>query len=133
LDEERQISEVVGVGREDEQCSSKLSNRIKSTMPLPRQDVIRILESKEFRILDKAKCQLKYYGIPEEAILKFHLDGKIEIAKSQPRKQPNPFYVISGKIADKPYEVTYIVGDNRTRIQDIEGTSPADCTEQNAE
>ena len=60
-------------------CETNTSNKLKSTLPLPHDDVIAILESHEFRILDKAVCQMAFYSISEEELFSFHKTMKRNI------------------------------------------------------
>lgn len=131
LYEEKKIAEVVALSRGDRKASSTLSNKYKSTLPLPHNDVIAILESHEFRILAKAECDMAFYTISEEDLFKFHTTATIDIGKSEPRLSPNPFYVMKGQLNGATYEIVYIVGENRTRIESIKGEQISDCSESN--
>lgn len=122
------IAEVVNVKyNESRQCATSISNRNKTTVPLPDAEVIEIIDSKKLRILDEAKCQMECYGISEKEIEDFHRSAQFVVEKSNPRKTPNPEYVMKGEIGNKTYEIFYIIGDNRTRIADIQGESPCKC------
>ena len=127
---EEDLSEVIAVDRENSAtCSIQMSNKRKSTIPLPHADVIGILESQEFRILTEAECALEVYGITEKEILEFHKTARIEIENSAPRENPNPYYFLEGQIRNKTYHVKYIAGENRTRIEKIIGDIKTDCEE----
>lgn len=119
LDENKDFAEVIGFDYHKKNCSSSLSNSNKSTVPLPHDEVMIILESKEMRILDKAQCEMKCYGLTEKQVSSFHKTATIVMSESEPRKIPNPHYVLKGKINGKMYKMKYIVGENRTRISDI--------------
>lgn len=127
LYEEKELSEVVAVGIDGATCSANVSNSNKSTVPLPHDDVIQILESNEFRVLTKAECQMETYNLSEELVFAFHKTATINIEKSQPRLSPNPEYVMEGEIESNHYAITYQIGENRTRIINIQGTATNDC------
>ena len=105
-------------------CSSALSNQHKTTVPLPDEDVRAIIESHEMRILPKAECQVACMNFKEDEVLNFHKTASIEIDLSRPRLYPNAEYVLKGKIQGKEVLITYVIGENRTRVSDI---SPNDC------
>jgi len=105
-------------------CSSILTNRNKSTVPLPDAEVRTIIESNKIRIMQKAKCQIDCLKIDENEINNFHKKASIIIEKSEPRKHPNALYVLKGNLNNKLFEVTYVIGENRTRIANI---SPNNC------
>ncbi len=128
LYEDKGLAEIVEVYRDGkEACTSQKSNQYTSTLPLPHKDVIAIIESHEFRILDQAQCEMEHYGLTEDALFKFHKSATIDIQSSQPRLSPNPDYVMIGEIDGKPYTIKYIIGENRTRISFIRGSEAADC------
>ncbi len=128
LDEERELAEIISVeSNEINNCQINASNRSKSTLPLPHDDVIAILESNEFRILERAACEMEFYGITEEELFAFHKTAKIDIQNSEPRLSPNPFYIMQGKINQNDFAIKYIVGENRTRINRIVGSQETDC------
>lgn len=107
-----------------ENCRSTLSAKLKKTVPLPDADVRAIIESHELRIIQKAACQQDCLGLTEQEILDFHKTASFDVANSSPRQHPNPRYVMRGKIRNTDYQITYIIGENRTRISDI---SPNAC------
>lgn len=111
------------------QCATDISNKDKSVLPLPHDDVIAILESNEFRILERAECEMDFYGLDEASVLAFHKEAKIDIKNSQPRLSPNPIYILSGEISGNQYSIEYIVGELRTRISKITGLNSADCSD----
>lgn len=128
LYEERELAEIVAVFYDNgAPCTSTFSNEYTSTLPLPHKDVIAILESNEFRILDDAVCEMNFYKIAEKDLLAFHKTATIDIKKSNPRKTPNPEYVMYGSLNGENYSVKYIIGENRTRIERIMGENPTDC------
>lgn len=127
LYEEREFSEVIEVKRNKQTAISSQSNQTKSTLPLPHADVIAIIEGNEFRILSQAECQMEFYALTQQEVFNFHTNATIDIAKSKPRLSPNPFYVMYGKLGNREYEITYIIGDNRTRISKIDGKQPTNC------
>lgn len=129
LYEEKELADVVAVNKTGANCSGSGSNDIYSTLPLPHNDVIAILESNEFRILTKAECDMDFYGISEEAIKAFHKTASIDIEASEPRLSPNPYYVMNGEIDGKMYDITYIVGENRTRISSVVGETESGCSD----
>jgi hypothetical protein len=105
-------------------CSSTLSNVHKTTVPLPDDEVRAILESNKMRIMSKAECQMKCMKFAEGDVLNFHKTAKIEIGLSRPREPLNPIYVLRGTISGTEVLITYVIGENRTRIADI---SPNSC------
>lgn len=128
LYEEKDLAEITEVFLTDAaSCNITVSNEFFSTMPLPHADVISIIESHEFRILTDAQCQMEAYGITEEALYEFHKTAVINIERSEPRKLPNPFYIMNGTLNNKPFSVKYIIGENRTRVHSIVGENPTDC------
>lgn len=128
LYEEKELAEVTEVFYDNgQQCSSTVSNKYSSTLPLPHNDVVAILESNEFRILEDAECEMEFYHIKKEDLLKFHHTASVDIRQSNPRKSPNPEYVMRGELNGENFGVRYIIGDNRTRIDSIFGAVPTDC------
>jgi hypothetical protein len=107
-------------------CVSSLSNLHKSTIPLPDADVRAIIESHEIRILEKAECQMACLKLTEAEVKSFHTEASIEIGLSKPRLHPNAVYVLKGKIRNQEMTVTYAIGENRTRIENIAMTG-FDC------
>lgn len=125
---EEAFAEVISVGFiESKSCSSPRSNKHKSTLPLPHADVMAILNANEFRIIDSVQCKMDFYGLSEEAVLKFHETSLVDIERSRPRQNPNPTYLFKGQIGQKNFEILYIIGENRTRIANIIGETPANC------
>lgn len=108
-------------------CKVNVTNEFYSTMPLPHEDVIAIIESHEFRILSDAECQMEYYKISEADLFEFHKTASINIERSEPRLLPNSYYVMEGEINGMRYSIKYIIGENRTRIHSIVGSAPSDC------
>lgn len=122
------IVEVIGFhwkGSTD--CSTSISNKNKTIVPLPEVEIIAIIESKEIRIIDKVECQMKCYGLTESEILDFHKSALNDINQSQPRLKPNPYYVMVGNLNGVQYQITYVIGENRTRISDIDGGKECNC------
>lgn len=105
-------------------CSSTLSGKTKSIIPLPDEDVRKIIESHELRILNKAYCQMECLGIDEQTILTFHQTATFSVEYSRPRLYPNPEYVMKGTINGTEIFVTYVIAEKRSRIADI---FPSDC------
>ena len=113
------ISEVIAFEFGSNSCTTLESNSNKSVISLPDNEVLTIIESKEMRILESVNCQIKCLGITEVQLLAFHRNATTDTEKSKPRLQPNPYYWMNGKIANKSYAVKYIIGDNRTRISEV--------------
>src|SRR5690606_38634766 len=63
-----EYSEVIAFDFSQNNCETALTNQHKSVIPLPNVEVIEIIESNEFRILEKAACQMSCYGLNEEDI-----------------------------------------------------------------
>lgn len=105
-------------------CTSPLSNKNKSIVPIPDADVRAIIESHELRILNLAKCQMDCLKLTEEEVLTFHKTAAFDVSRSRPRLNPNPEYVMKGTIRGTEFFITYIIGQNRSRISLI---SPANC------
>lgn len=123
-----EYAEVVALGwSKDNACTSELSNKHKTILPIPHDDVINILESHEFRILDTAECAMEFYGLSEEDVLNFHKTAQVDSENSKPRQSPNPIYIMIGDINGKKYRFVYIIGDNRTRISEIKGSENSGC------
>lgn len=124
-------AEVLSVDYEKrpDECVTSVSNKNKSVLPLPHDDVMAILESNEFRILERATCEMEVYGLSEEDVLAFHKSAKIDIQDSQPRLSPNPIYVLNGTIDNNTYAIEYIVGELKTRISRITGEKPSNCVD----
>lgn len=119
------ISEVINFSYEAQKnCTSLLSNKLKHPVPIPDEDVRIIIESHELRILNLAECQMGCLGLTEKEIMEFHKTGNFDVTRSRPRLNPNPEYVMKGKIRGTEYYITYIIGENRSRIADI---SPNAC------
>ncbi len=127
LYEEPDISEVISLSKNGKLIESSRSNKNKSTLPLPRLDVMAIIESHEFRTLEKAQCQQKFYGLTDDEVSNFHTTAAINISASEPRLSPNPYYVLDGMINNQMYSITYVIGENRTRISNIKGQKESNC------
>lgn len=112
-------AEVIDFQFEGESCETMRSNSHKSVVKLPLEEVIEIIEAREFRIVDEVKCQIEYYQLSEKQIMNFHRGVKIYVSESQPRLEPNPIYELTGFVDDREFEVTYVIGQNRTRIANI--------------
>ncbi|MEO9545713.1 MAG: hypothetical protein ABJG99_01095 [Crocinitomicaceae bacterium] len=122
-------AEVIDFEYPGEGCVSTKSNENKTIVPVPEFTIISLLEQNEFRILNKAKCQLKCYGISEDLILGFHRASTNMAELSQPQLTPNPIYWMKGKLMGKEFEVKYVIGENRSRIAEIVGPQTCDCNE----
>ena len=121
-------AEVMDFNFEGGSCETQLSNSNKSVVKLPLEEVISIIEAREFRLLDEAACQIDYYQLTEEEVMQFHNGAKVYVSESQPRLEPNPIYELTGFIKDREFKVTYVIGDNRTRISNIFSASDtSDC------
>lgn len=119
------LVEVVNFNFEGQKkCTSALSNNTKQIVPIPDADVRIIIESHELRILNQAQCQMDCLKLTEEEVLTFHKTATFDVVHSKPRLNPNPEYVMKGKIRGVEYYITYIIGDNRSRISLI---WPNDC------
>ncbi|MBK9193276.1 MAG: hypothetical protein IPM77_18280 [Crocinitomicaceae bacterium] len=105
-------------------CHSDKSNQKKVIVPLPDEDVRQIIESHELRILNRAYCQMDCLKLDEKEILEFYKTATFNAEKSRPRLYPNPEYVMQGQIDTGFYYITYVIGDNRSRIADI---FPCNC------
>jgi hypothetical protein len=123
------IAEVVDFNFETKgNCSSTLSNAHKTTVPLPDDEVRAILESNKMRIMSKAECQMKCLKFAEADVLNFHKTASIDIERSRPREPLNAIYVLRGTISGSEVWITYVIGENRTRISDI-SPNACDCAE----
>lgn len=119
------ISEVINFKYDiQKNCTSVLSNKTKRVVPIPDEDVRVIIESHELRILNLAECQMACLGLTEAEVLAFHKTASFDVTNSRPRLNPNPEYVMKGVIRGTEYFITYIIGENRSRIADI---SPNTC------
>ena len=118
------IVEVVDFKFNNNSCISALSNSNKTAVPLPDTDVRTIIESHDIRIMTKADCELKCLKLTEDQVLNFHKTASFDVANSKPREFPNAVYVMLGKIGATTYSITYVIGENRTRISNI---SPNEC------
>lgn len=121
------IAEVVAIHFEGENCQTTLKNKNKSVIPLPNDEVIQIIDSKEFRIKPKAKCQLECLDIPENKIFEFHRTAQYVPELSEPRILPDPYYAMKGNVDGKEITVIYVSGDSRTRVSEIISTSDCNC------
>ena len=92
------VAEVIAFSYGDKKCTTDLSNKNTSTVPLPQNEVIAIIESQEMRILEVAACQMKCYDLSKEDVETFHIEAKMNSKKSLPRLQPNAIFVLDGKI-----------------------------------
>jgi len=120
-------AEVINFEYPGEGCISSKSNKNRTIVPVPEFTIINLLEQHEFRILPQAKCQMKCYGISEELILGFHRASTNIAELSQPQLNPNPIYWMRGKLKGKQFDVKYVVGENRSRIAEIIGSSECEC------
>jgi hypothetical protein len=130
IDEELNKSILLRIHTDNQKnCWDLESKNELHILPLPKKDVLQIITGQEFRILSKGKCQMKALNISEQEVLEFHENASIDIQKSQPRLSPNPIYVLNGTIRGNRYTISYIIGENRTRISDISGEEPTNCDE----
>ncbi len=116
------LTEVIGFSFGDNNCKTTLSNDNKTTVKLPLEEVIEIIESQEFRILEKAACQMDCLSLSQDDVLLFHQGVKVYVSESKPRLQPNPYYILTGYNDKGEFSITYIIGENRTRISEITST-----------
>jgi uncharacterized DUF497 family protein len=119
--------EVVDFEYAAKNCETTLSNHNKTIIPIPRSEMTIIIEAQEMRILEKAKCQMKCYGIKKKQIESFHLTADVIMEKSDAKHEPNPYYTLEGKIGNKDYEIVYIIGEARTRVSEIIGDQVCGC------
>lgn len=122
-------SEVLGFTYLNSICSTNLSNKNKSVVPVPEFEIITLIESKEMRILDLALCQMECFGLTEKEVQTFHLYGKNMVDRSQPQLSPNPIYWLEGKIGQLEYQFKYVIGENRSRVAEIVTDQECDCSE----
>ncbi|MBD3637166.1 MAG: DUF4258 domain-containing protein [Crocinitomicaceae bacterium] len=122
-----EYSEVIDFDFSQKNCATDKSNTDKMPVPLPASQVRKIIEAKEMRIKEKAQCEMKCYGLTEKQVLAFHTGADVVMAETNPHADPNGYYTMRGKIAGKVYSVTYIDGENRTRISRIKGSTECDC------
>ena len=124
------LSEVIDFSHESEKtCSSTKSNLHKKAVPVPLIDVLHIIESHDFRILNEARCQMECLGLTEEETLNFHKSPKLDVVASKPRLLPNPYFILKGVIDKGEFTFKYIIGENRTRIADIQSDKKScDCS-----
>ncbi len=114
------VAEVVGFNwKGGPECSTQISNFNKSVVNLPEVEIVEIIESKEMRILEEAECQMKCYNLSKDDVLNFHKSALNDPERSEPRLKPNPFYILIGEIKNEAFEITYVIGESRTRISNI--------------
>ena len=113
------FTEVIGFDFPQKNCETSLSNENKSTVPIPNFVMISIIEENEMRILEKAECQIKCLNLDEEKVRTFHKTAVVIMDESDSKVKPNPYYVMEGTINGKLLRVKYIIGENRTRIEEI--------------
>lgn len=121
-------SEVVGFSYLNSICSTQLTNQNKRVVPVPEFEIIHLIDSKEMRILDLAKCQMDCLEIKEKDVNSFHLSATNMIELSQPQLSPNPIYWMKGKIGQATYKIKYVIGENRSRIAEIIADQECDCS-----
>lgn len=118
------LAEVIDIKFNEANCTSLLSNANKTAVPLPDADVRTIIESHDMRIMTKAECELKCLNLTEDEVLNFHKTASFDVANSKPRDFPNALYVMQGTIRNQHYSITYVIGENRSRVQSI---APNNC------
>ena len=119
--------EIVDFDFPHKKCETNLSNKVKTVVPIPRSEMTSIIEAQEMRILETARCKMKCYGLKDDDVKKFHLNADVIMSESEPKLEPNPYYTLEGKIGNTTYKFIYIIGEARTRINDIIGDKKCDC------
>lgn len=123
-----EFSEVLGMEKEGRECKVSGRNKNLQSLPYPDEDVIAILESKKFRIMEEAQLNMKELGIKDSDIENFHKTAKIRMDLSKPRLEPNAYYVLEGVIKGDSVHVKYEIGENRTRIRAVKSLEDPNYT-----
>lgn len=124
---EENFTEIIAFEYVNHNCETELSNDNKKIVPIPNSHVRQIIESKEMRVLDEAECQRKFYGISEDELYTFHTTANVLMSKTDPYAEPNGYYTMKGDVRGTIYLITYINGENRTRISNISGPQESPC------
>lgn len=120
-------SEIISVPSA-QSCDIHQSNNHKQEVPLPSKIVNSIIESHEFTFYPETKCQMSCLNIDSTQVESFHLSAKINMQKSRPwppltvdgQMAFNPIYTLEGTINKTNITMTYEIGENRTRIVQIQ-------------
>jgi hypothetical protein len=126
-----EYSEVIDFSFVVDNCETFASNNDKFVVPIPDSYAKAIIESKEMRLMEVAKCQIKCFGISEEELLNFHKDAVVVMSRTYPQAVPNGYYTMGKKLNGAEYMVKYILGESRIRVAKVNG--PFECACNNAE
>ncbi len=121
------VSEVIGCSGAAS-CTGTSSNEVKKIISLPLEEVLLIIQSHRFRIMDPVRCQMKYYNLSENEVLHFHESIKLYVLESRPHLDTDPYHILRGFIGSEEFDVKYVIGENRTRISNISSRyRPCNC------
>ncbi|MFD1553432.1 hypothetical protein DNU06_07110 [Putridiphycobacter roseus] len=119
-------SEIIGVSSPNIQCKSTLSNQLKKPLVLPKKIIFSIIESHSFSYYPIIDCQATCYQIPLDSLETIHKKSK-KIETPNIPNLINKVYIVNTEYQGKNYQVTYEIGENRTRIKQIQGENECDC------
>lgn len=120
-------SEIVSVKSPEITCDvSALTNQVKHRLILPKKIINQIIDQHAFTFYDIAKCQMACYGIPEEDVVLLHKSGK-NYRTSEREDLVNRIFIVTTNYNGTDYDITYEIGENRTRIKSISGHADCHC------
>ena len=111
-------SEIIDVKSPSLNCNITVSNTNKKPLMLPRSLVIQIIESHSFTYYPIIDCQLDCYGIPEDSLKTLHKNATAIETPNTPGLI-NKVYNIQLTYEGVKYLIKYEIGENRTRIKNI--------------
>ena len=112
-------SEIIEIQSPKINCSVTVSNAIKRPLTLPRKLIFQIIESHSFTYYPIIDCQLACYGIEADSLTTLHRNA-LSIETPNNPNLINRVYNIETTHQGVKYLVQYEIGENRTRIKNIQ-------------
>lgn len=112
-------SEIIDIKSPEIKCSISLTNTNKQPLLLPRTLIMKIIESHSFTYYPIIECQLACYGIPSDSLPNLHQKA-IDIQTPDIPNLINKVYNITTSYNNNKYLIQYEIGENRTRIKNVE-------------
>lgn len=125
INEEDRYSELVSINQTGKNCETRLLNDKKHTLILPKKILNQIIESHKFVLYDTVKYQIECYEIPEDSLYRIHLKSTGYSSPSE-EKLVNKIFNVTTEFEGNQYIITYEIGENRTRIQNVAGETPCE-------
>lgn len=112
-------SEIINITSPALSCDISVPNRNKQPLVLPRKLIMQIIESRSFTYYPIVNCQIDCYSINEDSLTTMHRNAT-NITTSERPDMINRVYDISTTSNDISYLIQYEIGENRTRIKNIQ-------------